>query len=243
MCDPAKITIEGGYFDGEIWTQSGRGEQSGEVSIKSGTFTDDPKVFVPDADCYKVEQGENESIWTVTANHTWSGGEVTEEATYDKTGTKTYTCTVESCGATKTEEIPKLVRRSSGSSSSSTTTTTTDNVTNKTEDKGADTGSTTETNKVATTTATVKAETKTAADGTKTVAATVDTTTASKIVEKAVENKSEEVVVDTATAATVTETAEGTKTEVALPAETITQVAEKTEAAVTIKSDAAEAFP
>ena len=132
----------------------------------------------------------------------------------------------------------------SGSSSSSSTTTTTDSVTNTTEDKktdtSTDTGSTTETNKVATTTATVKTETKTATDGTKTTTATVDTTTASKIVEKAVENKSEEVVVNTASAATVTETAAGTKTEVALPEQTVKAIAKETEAAVTIKSDAAE---
>ena len=133
----------------------------------------------------------------------------------------------------------------SGSSSSSSTTTTTDTVTNKTEDKTTETGSTTETNEVATTTATVKTETKTAADGTKTVAATVDTTTASKIVEKAVENKSEEVVIDAAAAATtgttaVTETAAGTTTKVDLPEQTVKAIAEKTEAAVTIKSEAAE---
>ena len=133
----------------------------------------------------------------------------------------------------------------SGSSSSSSTTTTTDTVTNTTEDKGADTSTSTGTTTVATTTATVKAETKTATDGTKTVAATVDTTTASKIVEKAVENKSEEVVIDAATAATtgttaVTETAAGTTTEVALPEQTVKAIAEKTEAAVTIKSEAAE---
>ena len=109
---------------------------------------------------------------------------------------------------------------------------TTDTVTNKTEDKTADTS--------ATTTATVKNTTTTAADGTKTVAATVDTSTANRLVEKAVENKSAEVVVDAATAKTVTETAEGTKTEITLPATTISDIAKKTEAAVTIKADAAE---
>ena len=108
----------------------------------------------------------------------------------------------------------------------------TGDVTNKTEDK---TGNT-----IATTTVTVKNTTTTAADGTKTVAAKVDTATANKIIEKAVENKSTEVVVNAATAATVTETAAGTKTEVAIPAAAVSQVAEKTEAAVTIKSDAAE---
>ncbi len=108
----------------------------------------------------------------------------------------------------------------------------TDTVTNKTGDK---TGST-----AATTTTTVKNTTTTAADGTKTVAAKVEEATANKIVEKAVENKSTEVVVNAATKAVVTETEAGTKTEVAIPAVAVSQVAEKTEAAVTIKSDAAE---
>ncbi len=109
---------------------------------------------------------------------------------------------------------------------------TTDNVTNTTGDKNTEAS--------AATIATVKNTTTTAADGAKTVAATVDTTTANKIVEKAVENKSAEVVVDTATKSIVTETAAGTRTEVALPAATVSDIAEKTEAAVTIKADAAE---
>ncbi len=125
---------------------------------------------------------------------------------------------------------------SSGGSSAPTTDTTTDT----TEDKKTDTGSTTDTTPIATTTATVKAETKTAADGTTTTTATLDDTTATKIVEKAVENQSKEVVVNTTTATTVTETAAGTTTKVDLPEQALKAIAKKTEAAVTIKSDAAE---
>jgi len=68
---------------------------------------------------------------------------------------------------------------------------------------------------------------------------TVNQTVADKIVEKAVENKSEEVVID----ATYHEesAAHSTKSaEVALPTETLQQIAEKTEADVTIKTDVAE---
>ncbi len=180
---------------------------------------------------YYVTQGKEINLPTPTlSGHTFNGwyNEETEVANpYTVTGDVTLTASWSRI-------------RSGGSSSSSTATTTTDNVTNKTEDKGADTSTSTGTTTVATTTATVKTETKTATDGTKTTTATVDTTTASKIVEKAVENKSEEVVVDTATAATVTETAAGTKTEVALPEQTVKAIAKETEAAVTIKSDAAE---
>ena len=39
--------------------------------------------------------------------HTWDKGTVTTEPTYTAKGVKTYTCT---CGATKTEEIPMLVK-------------------------------------------------------------------------------------------------------------------------------------
>ncbi len=107
-------------------------------------------------------------------------------------------------------------------------------VVNKTEDKNAGTA--------AATTAAVKSETKTNTDGTKTTTATVDKTTGDKIVEKAVENKSEEVVVNTTTTtnSAVTETAAGSKTEVALPEETVQGLSQKTEASITIKSDAAE---
>ncbi len=104
---------------------------------------------------------------------------------------------------------------------------------------GGSSGNTT-TNTGGTTTLAVKPTTKTEADGTKTTTAALDTTTASTIVENAVAERSTEVVVNAATKSAVTETAVGTKTEVALPAATVSDIAEKTEAAVTIKADAAE---
>ncbi len=141
---------------------------------------------------------------------------------------------VEVAGVNTVQVEVKVENVSSGGGNSSSKATTTDSVTN---DAGDKTGSTT-----ASTTATVKSETKTNADGTKTTTATVDTTTAADIVKKTVENKSEEVVVNmaTTTAQAVTETAAGTKTEVALPEQTVKSIANETEAAVTIKSDAAE---
>ena len=43
----------------------------------------------------------------VAANgHKWDDGKVTTPAGCETTGVKTYTCTVDGCGATKTEEIP-----------------------------------------------------------------------------------------------------------------------------------------
>jgi len=77
----------------------------------------------------------------------------------------------------------------------------------------------------------------------------VDKTTADKIVENAVANKSEEVVIDATTetkpagttgGGAAGSTAETTEAAVTLPTETIQQIAEKTDADVTIKTDVAE---
>ncbi len=42
------------------------------------------------------------------AAHTWNDGVVTKEPTATETGIKTYTCTFDGCGATKTETLPKV---------------------------------------------------------------------------------------------------------------------------------------
>ena len=41
-------------------------------------------------------------------DHTWDSGKETKKATEKATGIRTYTCTAEGCGATRTEIIPKL---------------------------------------------------------------------------------------------------------------------------------------
>lgn len=92
-----------------------------------------------------------------------------------------------------------------------------DNVTNNTADK----------------TTTVDVTATTGTDGKAT--ATVDKTTADKIVDKAVENASKEVVID----ATTTK-ADAKGAEVKLPAQTVKDLVEKTDADVVIKTDAAE---
>ena len=51
--------------------------------------------------------GETVSTQTIEApGHTWNNGEITTEATCTEDGVKTYTCTANNCGETKTEEIP-----------------------------------------------------------------------------------------------------------------------------------------
>ena len=92
-----------------------------------------------------------------------------------------------------------------------------DNVTNDTDDK------TTNADIDATVNADGKAE------------ATVDKTTADKIVDKAVANGSAEITIDATTSAGKADAAE-----VRLPAETVAQLVEKTDADIIVKTDAAE---
>lgn len=103
----------------------------------------------------------------------------------------------------------------------------TDNVTNQSEK--------TATGTPATTTADINASTTTAADGTKTTTATVDDQTADKIVDKATANKSEQIIIDATSAAGAAAAAE-----VGIPEKTVKEIAEKTDANLTIKTDAAK---
>lgn len=68
---------------------------------KHYTYSWDKKVVSPaaaDATYTRVKTG---------AVHTWDEGVVTKEPTTTETGIKTYTCTFDGCGATKTETLPK----------------------------------------------------------------------------------------------------------------------------------------
>ena len=103
----------------------------------------------------------------------------------------------------------------------------TDNVTNQSEN--------TATGTPATTTADINASTTTAADGTKTTTATVDDQTADKIVDKATANKSEQITIDATSAAGA-----GAAAEVGIPEKTVKEIAEKTDANLTFKTDAAK---
>ncbi len=98
----------------------------------------------------------------------------------------------------------------------------------------------TTTNTGDTTSTTVKPATTTGANGTKTTAATVDTAVAEEIIKNAVSNKSQEMIVDATSTKSVTETAAGTRSEVTLSATAVSNIASKTEAAFTIRTDAAE---
>lgn len=145
---------------------------------------------------------------------------------------KEYTTTKQDTEYKYTKRIWTLSTRTGGGSSSSANS---DNVINKSESGQADGG----TSSAPSTTAAVKAETKTSADGSKTVSAEVKQTTADKIVQKAIENKSEEIIVTT-TNAEIKETPAGTTTEVSIPASAVNEISEKTAASITIESEAAK---
>lgn len=87
-------------------------DDSGKVTIV-GAGTTTITATAAGTDCY------NEATATCTltvSNHTWDGGVVTKAPTYSEAGVRTYTCTT--CSETRTEEIAKLTRPSSGGSSS-----------------------------------------------------------------------------------------------------------------------------
>lgn len=60
---------------------------------------------------------DKETFIKKATGHKWDKGVVTQEATYDETGIKTYTCT--KCNATRVEIIPRKTRSYSDSSDSS----------------------------------------------------------------------------------------------------------------------------
>ena len=65
---------------------------------------------------YLMTETEKTEITKKATGHKWDRGVVTEEATYDETGIKTYTCSV--CGETKDETIPVKTGSSSSDSDS-----------------------------------------------------------------------------------------------------------------------------
>ena len=82
------------------------------VEAKEATCTEKGNNAYYACSCGKVfKDAEGATETTVEAEtipakgHTWDEGEVTKKPTCEEKGIKTYTCTVEGCGATKTEEI------------------------------------------------------------------------------------------------------------------------------------------
>ena len=97
------------------------GQQISSAEYKEGTAIVPPSLPATthdDAQHYTYAW-DKEIPATATANgtytiiktgaaHTWDAGVVTTEPTTTTTGVKTYTCTFDGCGATRTEELPKV---------------------------------------------------------------------------------------------------------------------------------------
>lgn len=97
------------------------GQQISSAEYKEGTAIVPPSLPATthdDAQHYTYAW-DKEVPATATANgtytiiktgaaHTWDAGVVTTEPTTTTTGVKTYTCTFDGCGATRTEELPKI---------------------------------------------------------------------------------------------------------------------------------------
>ncbi len=75
----------------------------------------EPTKVIKDATCMRNGEefwtcgicGEEKTVRTDKASHTFTSGEVTKAATCVETGVKTYNCQNDGCNATKTEVIPK----------------------------------------------------------------------------------------------------------------------------------------
>ncbi|WP_448921253.1 hypothetical protein [Eubacterium sp.] len=96
------------------------GQQISSTEYKEGTAIIAPSLpaTTHDADQHYTYAWDKAIPETATASdtytiiktgaaHTWDEGVVTTEPTTEATGVKTYTCTFDGCGATKTETLPK----------------------------------------------------------------------------------------------------------------------------------------
>ncbi len=95
-----------GYTDGAAFTSSDEQvatvDDSGKITVV-GAGTATITAAVAESANYKAAT----AAYTLTVtDHTWNDGVITKEASCTETGEKTYTCSVEGCGAERTEEIP-----------------------------------------------------------------------------------------------------------------------------------------
>lgn len=97
--------------DGKV-LQTGEYEEGTDVIAPAlpAVTHDDEKHYTYSWDKEVVSPAAADATYTrvkTGAAHTWDDGVVTVEPTTTSTGIKTYTCTFDGCGATKTEELPK----------------------------------------------------------------------------------------------------------------------------------------
>lgn len=97
--------------NGEV-LQTGSYEEGTDVIAPAlpAVTHDDEKHYTYSWDKTVVSPAAADATYTrvkTGAVHTWDDGVVTKEPTTTETGIKTYTCTFDGCGATKTETLPK----------------------------------------------------------------------------------------------------------------------------------------
>lgn len=97
--------------NGEV-LQTGSYEEGADVIAPAlpAVTHDDEKHYTYSWDKAVVSPAAADATYTrvkTGAVHTWDAGVVTTEPTTTTTGVKTYTCTFDGCGATKTETLPK----------------------------------------------------------------------------------------------------------------------------------------
>ncbi len=181
----------------------------------------DPSAYLAQCCEVTVDNEEEPTVYTVSANHTY---EVTETvaATYSSTGSITYTCS--ECGDTYTETIAKLVNTASstGSSTTDTTDTTTSEVVTENADSAAETTTTTTPTEVTVTESTV--------------VATISEANGTEVVAQAAANESEEIVVSVDTSSAE----EATTVQAELDVTLVESIVENTSAALTIATEDAQ---
>ncbi len=156
---------------------------------------------------------------TDEAEHSWNDGVITTQPTTTKKGVKTYTC--EECGKTKTEDVPEIKVPSGGGAYVPST---------PAAPSSPKPSGSAITSDVSGSTSRKDGETSTK----------VDQSTADKLVDAAIDNKSTDIVIDTASKTENGGVPNVKASEVTLPTETIKNIAEKTDASLTIKTDVGE---
>ena len=89
-------------------TKTGLTATSINLTLPKGTYT--AKIRAINTKYYEYYTDGNALTFSVKecTTHTWNSGTITKKATCTEEGIRTYTCTVNGCGATRTEPISKI---------------------------------------------------------------------------------------------------------------------------------------
>ncbi len=91
-----------------------------EIDLEDLTFTVNPSMCTAGTSTVTVTYAGYSVTYQITIDakpdfqHAWNSGQASKPATHTEEGEMLYTCTVDNCGATKTEVIPKIVDHAFG---------------------------------------------------------------------------------------------------------------------------------